>query len=178
MKLKSHQAACQNLNNKNSIIMISKYAKIGSNVEIGKYVIIEDGVEIGDNTVIKNFVELRKNTKVGSNCYIDSRVSTSGECIIANNVTLRYDSIIAMGCEIGDGTYVCPRVMTNNLDSGKDQIGGAKVGKNCFIGTNSVLHHGIKIGDNSVTGSMAFVNKDIPDNEIWIGSPAKFFKSI
>ena len=133
-------------------------------------------MKIGDNTVIKNFVELRENTIVGKDCYIDSRVSTSGNCEIGNNVTLRYDSIIARGCKIGDNTYVCPRVMTNNLDTEKIQIGGAIIGKNCFLGTNTVLHHGIKIGNNSITGTMSFVNKDIPDNEIWIGSPAKFYK--
>ena len=156
--------------------MISSKSRIGKNVEIGDYVVIEDGVEVGDNTVIKNFVELRKNTKIGKDCYIDSRVSTSGDCEIGNYVTLRYDTIIARGCKIGDNTYVCPRVMTNNLDTGKIQIGGAHTGKNCFLGTNTVLQHGISIGNNCITGAMSFVNKNIPDNEIWIGSPAKFFK--
>ena len=121
--------------------MISSQSIIGKNVEIGEFVVIEDGVEIGDNTVIKNFVELRENTIVGKDCYIDSRVSTSGNCEIGNNVTLRYDSIIARGCKIGDNTYVCPRVMTNNLDTEKIQIGGAIIGENCFLGTNTVLHH-------------------------------------
>ena len=156
--------------------MISPKAKIGKNVSIGSYCIIEDDVVIGDNTVIKNFVELRKNTIVGKNCTIDSRVSTSGNCRIGDNVTLRYDTIVARGCDIGDDTYVCPRVMTNNLDTGKHQIGGAKIGKGCFIGTNTVLQHGITLGDGAVTGAMAFVNKDIPANEIWIGSPAKLYK--
>jgi UDP-N-acetylglucosamine acyltransferase len=89
---------------------------------------------------------------------------------------LRYDAIIARGVEIGDDTYICPRVMTNNLDTGISQIGGAKIGKFCFIGTNSVLQHGITIGDSSITGSMSFVSKSIPDNEIWFGNPAKLFK--
>jgi len=156
--------------------MISSKATIGKNVEIGSYVVIEDGVEIGDNTVIRNFVELRKNTKIGKNCYIDSRVSTSGNCEVGDNVTLRYDVILARGCKVGNNTYVCPRVMTNNLDTGKTQIGGAHIGNDCFIGTNTVLQHGITIGDGSVTGAMSFVNKDIPNNEIWLGSPAKLFK--
>lgn len=156
--------------------MISSKSKIGKNVEIGNYVVIEDGVEIGDGTIIKNYVELRKNTIIGKNCFIDSRVSTSGDCKIGNYVTLRYDCIIARGCEIADNTYICPRVMTNNLDEGKHKIGGAKIGSNCFIGTNSVLHHGIVIGDNAITGSMSFINKNVPENEIWLGNPAKFYK--
>ena len=107
--------------------MISSKATIGKNVEIGNYVVIEDGVVIGDHTVIKNFVELRKNTIVGSGCYIDSRVSTSGDCRIGNNVTLRYGAIVARGCDVGDDSYVCPHVMTNNLDTGQESIGGAKL---------------------------------------------------
>ena len=66
--------------------------------------------------------------------------------------------------------------MTNNLNATNTQVGGAKIGKDCFIGTNTVLHYGITIGDNCITGAMAFVNKDMPANEVWIGSPAKFYK--
>lgn len=156
--------------------MISKNATIGKNVEIGQFVVIEDGVVIGDGTVIRNFVELRANTVIGKDCYIDSRVSTSGNCEVGDGVTLRYDTILARGCKVGDGTYVCPRVMTNNLDTGGDQIGGAHIGKHCFIGTNTVIQHGVKLGDKVITGAMSFVNKDIPSGEIWMGSPAKFYK--
>lgn len=170
---------------------ISDKAKIGLNVKIGYATIIEDDVIIGDNVIIenhcvikknviigdnthiKNYVELRSNTKVGNNCIIDSRVSSSGNCIIGNSVTLRYDSIIARGVEIGDGTYVCPRVMTNNLNTDHEQIGGAKIGKNCFIGTNAVLQHGIIIEDNVIIGSLAFINKNCKENSTYIGIPGK-----
>lgn len=157
-------------------VKIGKNCDIADDVVFGEYIFIGDNVKIGDGTVIKNFVELRDNTIIGERCYIDSRVSTSGECVIGDNVTLRYDVIIARGCDIGDNSYISPRVMTNNLNTEKSQIGGAKVGVNCFIGTNSVLQHGITIGDNVVTGSMSLVTKDIPNNEIWYGSPAKFVK--
>jgi UDP-N-acetylglucosamine acyltransferase len=153
--------------------IVSKNAIIGENVKIGKNCVIDDGVIIGENTIIKNFVELRSNTIIGENCFIDSKVSTSGNCEIGNNVTLRYDVIIARGCKIGDNTYIAPRVMTNNLDHGKKQIGGAKIGKNCFIGTNAVLQHGINIEDNAIIGAMSFVTKNIPKGETWIGIPAK-----
>lgn len=157
-------------------VIVSPKAKIGKNVTIGNFVVIEDDVEIGENTTIKNFVEIRKNTKIGKNCYIDSRVSTSGNCVVGDDVTLRYDVILARGCEVGNNTYICPRVMTNNLDTGGEQIGGAHIGNGCFVGTNTVFQHGVKMGDNSITGAMSFINKDIPQNEIWVGSPAKLLK--
>lgn len=158
--------------------IISNTAKIGKNVSMGSFCVIEDDVEIGDNTVLKSYVELRKGTIVGTDCYIDSRVSSSGNCIIGNHVTVRYDSIIARGVHVGDHTYICPKVMTNNLNTEGVQIGGANIGSNVFVGTGCVLQHGIKIGDNSVLGSMSYINKDIPANEIWFGNPAKIYKKI
>jgi len=155
---------------------ISEKAKIGKNVTFGSFCVIEDNVVIGDNTVIKSYVELREGTVIGTNCYIDSRVSSSGDCEIGNNVTIRYDSIIARGIKIGDDTYVCPKVMTNNLNTEHEQIGGAHIGKNVFIGTGCVIQHGIKIGDNTVLGSLSFVNKNIPKGEVWFGNPARFQK--
>ncbi|MFM7636628.1 MAG: acyltransferase, partial [Crocinitomicaceae bacterium] len=69
--------------------------------------------------------------------------------------------------------YVCPRVMTNNLNTSKLQIGGAKIGADCFIGTNAVIQHGIIIGDNVTIGSLAFVNKDCEANFVYVGIPAQ-----
>ena len=66
--------------------------------------------------------------------------------------------------------------MTNNLNTEKDSIGGAHIGKHAFIGTSSVLQHGISIGDHSVIGALSFVNKDVPDHEVWFGNPATFRK--
>jgi UDP-N-acetylglucosamine acyltransferase len=156
--------------------MISISSKIPEDVKIGQFCIIEEDVEIGSGTIIRNFVEIRKGTRIGKNCYIDSGVKTSGDCEIGDNVTLRYDTIIGKLCKIGDNTFVSARVMTNNLNSDKNPIGSVHIGKNCFIGTNTVFQHGIKIGDRSITGSMSFVNKDIPEGEIWIGNPAKFLR--
>lgn len=156
--------------------IISKSAKIGKNVTIGNFCVIEDDVVIGDNTTIMHYVELRKNTVIGSNCYIDSRVSSSGNCIIKDNVIVRYDSIIARGTFIDSHTYISPKVMFNNLDKGKNKIGGAKVGKHVFIGTNCVLHHGITIGDSCVLGALSFINKNVPENEVWFGNPGHFYK--
>jgi UDP-3-O-[3-hydroxymyristoyl] glucosamine N-acyltransferase len=149
---------------------------IGDNVKIGSYCHLKSGVTIGDNTVLMNYIELRSNTKIGKSCYVDSKVSSSGNVKVGDYVTLRYDTILARGVEVGEGTYICPRVMTNNLDSSQSQIGGAKIGKRCFVGTNAVLQHGIVIEDEVLIGSMTFVNKDCNQSGVYIGIPAKKIK--
>ena len=82
-----------------------------------------------------NNVELRTDTKVGVDCYIDSGVKSSGRNRVGDRVVLRYDSIIARGCDVGDDAYICPQVMTNNLNHLREEVGGAHVGKGAFVGT-------------------------------------------
>ena len=49
----------------------------------------------------------------------------------------------------------------------------SSIGNNCFIGTYSIITKGVKIGNHCVIGANSFVNKDIPDNCIAFGTPAK-----
>ncbi len=148
----------------------------GANVEVGNFCVLHDGVEIGEGTVVKDYVELRPGTVIGKHCYIDSRVSSSGNCVVEDHVTVRYDSILARGVHIGQHSYICPRVMTNNLDKDGVQIGGARLGQHCFIGTNAVLQHGIVLADRVIVGSMSFVNSDCESGGVYIGTPARMIK--
>jgi len=146
-------------------------------VKIGEFCLIADDAVIGEGTVIKSYVEIRSGTVIGKDCYIDSGVKISGQCTIGDRVTLRYNTIIARGCNIGDDNYLAPNCMTNNLDSGRESIGGATTGNGCFFGTATVLQHGITIADGTVTGVQSFINKDITEpNGVYVGCPAKRVK--
>jgi len=45
--------------------------------------------------------------------------------------------------------------------------------KNCKIGSHSIIMPGVIVGENSIIGACSFVNRDIPDKEIWGGVPVK-----
>lgn len=159
---------------KGQYCVISNKAKIADDVQIGNFCIIEDEVEIGAGTEIKNYVEIRNGTRIGLNCYLDSGVKISGNALIGDQVVLRYDTIIARGCQIGDGTYISPQGMFQNLDHERKSVGGAKIGKNCFIGTNVTFSAGIRVVNQVVVGSKSLVTKDLQDaGWIYLGIPAK-----
>ena len=47
---------------------------------------------------------------------------------------------------------------------------------NVWLGMNVTILKGVKIGKNSIVGAGSIVTKNIPENEIWAGVPARFIK--
>ena len=56
--------------------------------------------------------------------------------------------------------------------------GKVKIGDNVFIGQNAMILKGVTIGNNVIIGANSLVNKDIPDNTVYAGNPAKYITSI
>ena len=50
--------------------------------------------------------------------------------------------------------------------------------QNCKIGTHSTVMPNVIVGKNSIVAAYSFVTKNIPDNELWSGIPAKFKKKL
>ena len=50
------------------------------------------------------------------------------------------------------------------------------IGDNVWIGTNVVIMPGVFIGDNSIIGSTAVLTKNVPNNEVWGGIPARLIR--
>lgn len=59
-----------------------------------------------------------------------------------------------------------------------DLFGEIVIGNNVHIGTNAVIMPGVKIGNNCIIGVSAVVTKNVPDNSVVVGIPAKVIKNI
>ena len=53
-----------------------------------------------------------------------------------------------------------------------------KIGNNVYIGNNTIILPGVKIGDNVIVGAGGVVTKDIPNNSVAVGVPAKVIETI
>ena len=90
--------------------------------------------------------------------------------------------------EIGDNVTITRGVCFVNHDGGValfrnkypglNVFGKIIIGNNVFIGINSIILPGVTIGNNVVIGAGSIVNKDIPDNSVVAGVPAKFIKEL
>lgn len=100
--------------------------------------------------------KLGKHVEVGSFTMIDAR----------EGVEIEDDVKVGFGCIIS--SY-------SSIDNKSGQV---TLRRGCKIGANSVIMPGVEIGEGAVIGSNSFVNRNIPPNEVWIGSPAKFCKKV
>ena len=89
------------------------------------------------------------------------------------------------GIYIGDGALIGHNTVLATLNHGllpeerHDLIPKPiNIGKNVWIGSNSTILPGVTIGDNAVIGAGSVVTKDIPENMMAVGSPAKVIRSI
>ena len=149
-----------------------------NNVKLGKEVKIYDfvnlyGCSIDDNTKIGTFVEIQKNAFVGKNCKISSHtficegVHIEDNVFVGHNVTFINDKYPRSTNE--DGTMQC------ESDWSVEQT---FVKKGASIGSSSTILCGVTIGENSIIGAGSVVTKDVPDNVIAAGVPARVLRKI
>lgn len=115
------------------------------------------------------FSDCGKNLHIGNNVFINSGCKFQDQG----------------GIYIGDGALIGHNVViaTINHDFNPEKRRGmypkpVTVGKNVWIGSNSTICPGVKIGDNAVIGAGSVVTRDVPENMVAVGIPSKVIKSI
>lgn len=121
-------------------------------------------------------------------------VAKQGNLVMGNNVGMSSTAIVCHNkIEIGDNVNLGGNVviydtdfhslnhikrLNRESDTQDTKTKPVKIGNNVFIGAHSTILKGVFIGDNSVIGACSVVTKNVPENEIWGGNPAKFIKKI
>ncbi|WP_394221931.1 NeuD/PglB/VioB family sugar acetyltransferase [Alteromonas gracilis] len=101
---------------------------------------------------------------VGVCCQIFAGVFIGPLAQLGDNIIVNTHAVIEHEAKIGSHTHVAV---------GAKVLGRTSIGQYCFIGAGAVIKEGIQICDNVTIGANSFVNKDITEPGVYVGSPAR-----
>ncbi|MBL7151399.1 MAG: NTP transferase domain-containing protein [Candidatus Omnitrophica bacterium] len=151
---------------------INHGVKIGRDSIIYPFSVIDSNVKIGRRCSVGPFVHLRENTALQDDVvagnFIEIVRSKLGAGTLAKHLCYIGDSRIGRRVNIGAGS------VTANFDGKKKNL--TVINNGAFIGSNTVLVAPVKIGRQAVTGAGSAVVKNVPDNKVVVGVPARVLK--
>jgi UDP-2-acetamido-3-amino-2,3-dideoxy-glucuronate N-acetyltransferase len=132
---------------------------------------------IGTDTTIWQFTIVLPGASIGNNCNINSHCFIENDVLIGNNVTVKCGVYIWDGITIEDNAHIGPSVtFTNDLyprSKHKFEISRTVVKQGASVGANATIIAGKTIGEFALIGAGSVVTKDVPNNTLWIGNPAR-----
>lgn len=152
--------------------LISDTVRLGRNVVLNQFINLY-GCTIGDNTKIGTFVEIQKNAFIGADCKIQSH------SFICEGVTIEDEVFIGHGVMFINDRFPRATAAGGGLQTETDwQVVPTRIKKGASVGSNATILCGVTIGANSIIGAGSVVTKDIPDNTIAAGNPARVLQTL
>lgn len=142
--------------------------------------IVDNNVKIGKGTKIWAFSHISSGVIIGKNCVIGEGVHIGPNVIIGDNCKIQNHSLLYEGVTLEDNVFLGPNTITTNDlypkargEWKRENFKKTLFKKGCSIGANTTIVCGVIIGEKSLVGAGSVVTKNVLDNSIVYGNPAK-----
>ena len=121
-------------------------------------------VKIDFKTIIEKDSFLYPSSSISPGCFVAPKCIIGPNTKIGISSIINHNAIIDHDVLVGDFSHVAPGSVIG---------GGVQIGNLSLVGSNSVILPELKIGNNAIIGAGSVVTKNIPDNTVVFGNPAK-----
>lgn len=139
--------------------------------------LVESG-QIGPGTQVWAFTHILPGARIGADCNICDHVFIENDVIVGDRVTVKCGVQLWDGTTIEDDVFIGPNATFTNDDFPRSKrkpqaYPRTLVRRGASIGANATILPGLTIGANAMVGAGAVVTRDVPQNAIVVGSPAR-----
>ena len=153
-------------------VCVAPDVKLGRDVKLSKFINLY-GCEVGDRTKIGAFVEIQKNARVGKNCKISSHT------FICEGVTIEDNVFIGHGVTFINDSFPRATAPDGELKTEDDwRVEPTLVKQGASIGSGATILSKVVVGENAIVGAGSVVTRDVPDNAIVAGNPARLLRTL
>jgi len=147
---------------------------IGCGSIIRSHSIFYQGSSFGDNLVTGHQITVREKTVAGNGFQIGSLADIQGHCDIGHYVRTQSSVTIGQQSKIGNFVWLFPgALLTNDPNPPSNDLEGATIEDYVVIAVKSTILPGVRIGKGSFVTAHSLVNKDMPNDSLISGIPAK-----
>ena len=133
---------------------------------------------IGPGTTIWQFTVVLAQARIGRNCNVCIHCFIENDVLLGDNVTVKCGVYLWDGVVIEDGVFIGPNVTFTNDKQPRSKVYPERflrtlVQAGASIGAGAVLLPGLTIGKRAMIGAGAVVTRDVPDDGVVHGDPAR-----
>ncbi|PBQ33318.1 maltose acetyltransferase [Sphingobacteriaceae bacterium] len=132
--------------------------------------------ELLPNAFKNIYIEPPFHCDYGYNIYCGSRVYFNVNCVVLDSARVTIGSNVMFGP--GAHIYTAAHPLDVATRRVKEFAEPVTIGDDCWIGGGAIICPGVNIGSGSVIGAGAVVTKDIPENCLAVGNPAKVIRKL
>ena len=141
--------------------------------------IVDAGAQIGSDTRVWHFVHVCGGAQIGEACSLGQNVFIGNKVTIGNNVKIQNNVSVYDNVHIEDDVFCGPSMVFTNVYNPrsfierKTEYRDTLVKKGATLGANCTIVCGVTIGEYSLVGAGAVINKNVPAFALMVGVPAK-----